>query len=194
MTPLELIANLLATASILFAGRNSVHTWWTGLVGCAVFTVVFYDAHLYADVLLQVFFVVTSILGWIRWVRGSSEKPVSDASSWRVIGLATLAAIVATIGYGMLLHRYTQAYQPFADSTVLAFSVLAQVLLMRRDVATWPFWLLVNSVAVPLYLSRGLYLTAGLYAVYWVNAIIAWRYWWRLARTPNAEADAGAAA
>jgi nicotinamide mononucleotide transporter len=194
VTAAEILANLLATASILAAGRNSVHTWWTGLAGCAVFTVVFYEAHLYADVLLQLFFVVTSVIGWIRWARGASDRPVSDASSWRVIGAATLAAALATVGYGILLHRYTAAYQPFADSAVLAFSVLAQVLLMRRDVATWPFWLLVNSVAVPLYLSRGLYLTSALYAVYWVNAIVAWRYWWRLARAARPPAGAGAPA
>ncbi|CUI08723.1 Ribosyl nicotinamide transporter, PnuC-like [Janthinobacterium sp. CG23_2] len=62
------------------------------------------------------------------------------------------------------------------------FSVVAQLLLMQRKVENWAFWILVNTVAVPLYASRGLYLTAFLYACYWVNAIVSWLWWRRLAR------------
>jgi nicotinamide mononucleotide transporter len=48
---------------------------------------------------------------------------------------------------------------------------------MQRRLETWAFWLLVNTIAVPLYASRGLYLTAFLYAGYWINAVISWRWW-----------------
>jgi nicotinamide mononucleotide transporter len=59
------------------------------------------------------------------------------------------------------------------------FSVIAQVLLMGRRIENWPVWLLVNTISVPLYASRGLYLTAVLYAAYWINALVAWRHWRR---------------
>ena len=63
-----------------------------------------------------------------------------------------------------ILHRYTDAYAPFWDSFVLSVSVLAQFLLLNRKLESWYFWLLVNTVAVPLYCSRGLWLTGALYA------------------------------
>jgi nicotinamide mononucleotide transporter len=66
------------------------------------------------------------------------------------------------------------------DSTVLAFSVLAQLLLMRRKYETWWFWLLVNTISIPLYVSRGLVLTAVLFAAFWVNAAVAMVRWRRL--------------
>jgi nicotinamide mononucleotide transporter len=88
------------------------------------------------------------------------------------------AGVAGTLCYGLMLHRYTNAYAPFIDSTVLAFSILAQLLLMARRIENWPVWVLVNMVSVPLYASRGLYLTALLYAGYFVNALISWR-WWR---------------
>lgn len=50
---LEIAANVTVAASILLAGRNSVHTWWTGIIGCTLFGLVFYEARLYADVVLQ---------------------------------------------------------------------------------------------------------------------------------------------
>jgi len=80
MSPLELAANLLAGASILLAGRNSVHTWWTGIVGCGLFAFVFLHSRLYADTVLQAFFVITSVVGWWQWLHGSHGEalPVTD--------------------------------------------------------------------------------------------------------------------
>ena len=181
MSPLEIAANVLAGASILLAGRNSVHTWWTGIVGCSLFAVVFLHSRLYADVVLQAFFVGTSVIGWWQWLHGrdGEELPVTDLPPRHLLGQLAAGAVGAVL-YGLLLRRFTNAYAPFLDSTVLAFSIVAQLLMMRRRVQNWPFWLLVNSIAVPLYASRGLYLTSALYAVYWINALISWRHWRRL--------------
>jgi len=189
MSLMEVLANVLATASILLAGRNSVHTWWTGIIGCALFAVVFWTARLYADVVLQTFFVGASIVGWWYWCKpvDRAEKDIAHTSTRALVWIAA-SAIIATCIYGTLLHRFTDAYAPFADSSVLAISVLAQLLLMRRRIETWPAWLLVNTIAVPLYASRGLTLTALLYSAYWINALIAWRHWLRLSRPESATA------
>lgn len=191
MSPLEIAANVLAGASILLAGRNSVHTWWTGIVGCSLFAIVFLHSRLYADVLLQAFFVGTSAVGWWQWRHGrdGGELPVSDLPPHHLLGQLAAGAVGAVL-YGLLLRRFTNAYAPFLDSTVLAFSIVAQLLMMRRRVQNWPFWLLVNSIAVPLYASRGLYLTSALYAVYWINALVSWRHWRRLREAPIAAAAA----
>ncbi|WP_238390333.1 nicotinamide riboside transporter PnuC [Pseudoxanthomonas daejeonensis] len=171
----------MATVSILLAARNSVHTWWTGIVGCALFSWLFFNSQLYADVLLQFFFVVASMVGWWQWMGGIRKAPlVVRATSGRSLIWMGAIAVAAALVYGALLHRFTDAYAPFADSAVLSLSVLAQLLLMRRRVETWPVWLLVNTIAVPLYASRGLMVTAVLYSAYWINACVAWRYWHRL--------------
>ncbi|MDR0781545.1 MAG: nicotinamide riboside transporter PnuC [Pseudomonadales bacterium] len=180
-SPLELAANALITVSIALAGRNSVHTWWLGIMGCALFAALFAQARLYADALLQVFFILTSAWGWWRWQQrhDGSVLPVSRVHPGTLAWIAPTAAVL-TLGYGLLLHRFTNAYAPFVDSAVLVLSVIAQLLLMQRRLDTWPFWLLTNTIAVPLYASRDLYLTAVLYAFYWVNALVAWRHWRRL--------------
>lgn len=179
----ELAAGVLTTVSILLAARNSVHTWWTGIAGCALFAVTFYRAALYADVTLQAFFIVTSAIGWWHWLRGRAGEtlPVTRTTR-REFGGAIVLAALATVGYGALLMRFTNAYAPFIDSAVLALSVVAQVFLLRRRVENWPVWLLVNTIAVPLYASRGLQLTAVLYAAYWVNAWFGWWRWRQLQR------------
>jgi len=193
VTPLEVAANAFIAVSIVLAGRNSVHTWWSGIVGCSLFGLLFAQNRLYADVVLQVFFVATSLLGWRQWLHGRAGAPLPVTHA----GMRTLlwivpAGLLAAAGYGALLHYHTDAYAPFADSAVLVFSVIAQLLMMRRKIENWPVWLLVNTIAVPLYASRGLYLTAVLYTGFWVNAVVSWIWWRRLAARDAAARRANA--
>jgi nicotinamide mononucleotide transporter len=181
---IEIAANAFNAASIFLAGRNSVHMWWTTIVNCALFAYVFYNAKLYADVTLQMFFIATGVAGWWRWEHGvqGGELPVRHTPR-ALLAWSIVAGAAVTIAYGWLLWAFTDAYAPFLDSTILAFSVVGQLLLIDRRVETWWFWLLVNTIAVPLYASRGLDVTAVLYAAFWVNAIVALRRWRKLAKT-----------
>ncbi len=177
MTFLEITANEAATVSILLAGRNSVHTWWIGIVGCGLFGVLFWSTQLYADAVLQAFFILASLVGWWHWMERNGLASHIRRTRKRALAWMATGAITFTIVYGTILHQFTDAYAPFADSAVLAVSVLAQLLLMGRRIETWPAWLLVNTITVPLYASRGLTLTAILYALYWINALVAWWHW-----------------
>jgi nicotinamide mononucleotide transporter len=181
----EIAANALNAVSILLAGCNSVHTWWTGILGCLLFGAVFFGAKLYADVTLQAFFVITSAVGWWTWLHGGpgEQLRVRRTPPALVAGLLAGAAAVAA-GYGWVLHRFTDAYAPFLDSVVLAFSALGQFLLMGRRYESWWCWLLVNTVAVPLFVSRGLHVTAALYAAFWLNAIVSLVRWRRFLSVP----------
>jgi nicotinamide mononucleotide transporter len=182
VNPQEIAANAFVALAIFLAGRNSIHTWWTGIIGCALFSWVFYDARLYADVTLQVFFIITSLYGWWRWRRGQDGAALPVRFSPPVlIAVWGSSAVAVAAGYGWLLYRFTDAYAPFLDSIVLAFSVLGQLLMMERRVENWWAWLLVNTIAVPLYASRGLSVTAVLYAAFWVNAVVSLVRWRRLA-------------
>jgi nicotinamide mononucleotide transporter len=177
----EIAANLLNAISILLAGLNSVHTWWVGILGCLFFGWVFFSTQLYADMTLQLFFIITGIIGWWRWLRGNQGAPLPVCRTRpRLLTVLLALAVLVALFYGGLLHQFTNAYAPFLDSIMLAFSVLGQLLLMRRHYESWWCWLLVNSIAVPLYLSRGLTLTALLYAAFWVNAVVALVRWRKL--------------
>src|SRR5262245_45704526 len=171
---MEIAANAVTAVSIWLAARNNAWTWPTGIIGCGLFGVVFLQTQLYADASLQLFFIATSLIGWWQWFhrpdsQGIHERPVTDASSATLVWMA-VAALLTTLIYGTALHRFTNAYLPYVDSAVLALSVMAQFLLMQRKIATWPTWLLVNTISVALFASRGLIITAVLYACYWVNA------------------------
>ncbi len=177
LTILEWLANAFYLVSVVLAAKNNINTWWTGIVGTLLFAILFFKVQLYADVTLMLFYLGTSVYGWSYWRKGTVLAPISQTRS-NILALFTFGAVLTTLLYGVLLHIWTDAYAPFIDSAILMFSVLAQLLLMRRRIETWVFWLLVDTIAVPLYFSRGLELTAILYVGFWLNAVYG--YWsWR---------------
>lgn len=133
---------------------------------------------LYADVTLQLFFIATSITGWIHWLKGQGGDvlPVRRTQASHFF-LLLLCAVVVAGGYGFCSTPLPMP-GPWLDSLILTFSVLAQFMLMGRRIENWYVWLAVNTLAVPLYMTRGLNLTAGLYFLFWINA---WHglYQWR---------------
>jgi nicotinamide mononucleotide transporter len=202
MSFVELWANVMTVVCIFLAGRNNVHTWWTGIVASVLFGIVFFQANLYADVTLQAFFIVTGFVGWYNWITknnlydmsvdGEGSELVSKTETLSVqyaesglMGTYIFLAVLVAAVYGWILHTYTNAFAPWIDSTVLTFSIVAQLLLMSRKVQNWPVWVLVNTLSVPLYFSRELYLTSALYAVFFVNALVSWRTWVNLAKEPQ---------
>ena len=197
MSPLEIAANVFNLLSVWFSARNSVHTWWSGIVGCALYTVMFTEVKLYADVTLQVFFIGSCIVGWWNWLYGRkrdgvrTELPITRVAPRLAIVFA-LTATLSAAGYGALLHAFTDASNPFIDSAVLALSILAQLLMVARKIESWPVWLAVDLIAVPLYASKGLWLTAGVYAFFLVLVVMGWLRWRSLIaeqRAPRALAE-----
>ena len=178
MSVLEISANVMVAVAIFLAGRNSVHTWLVGIVGCILFGFLFFGAKLYADVTLQVFFVMTGLIGWYQWTGGRAKTalPITRTKS-STLGIAIVVGIGVGVAYAARLYNFTDAYAPGWDTALLVGSVIGQILLMNRKIETWGFWLIVNTIAVPLFISRGLYLTSVLYAAYWFHAIYAYRKW-----------------
>ena len=176
---LEYAANGFYLLAVFLAARNSIHTWWLGIIGCALFAALFYRVQLYAETTLMLFFIATNVLGWYQWGRQRGIKHVSRTRLKKLIYFSALALLLTAM-YGYLLHSTTDAYAPFIDSAVLMFSIIAQFLLMNRKLETWWFWLIVNTLAIPLYISRELYVTALVYTGFWFNAWYGLYIWHRL--------------
>ncbi|WP_336957899.1 nicotinamide riboside transporter PnuC [Sphingobium aquiterrae] len=172
MSPLEAIAVLLGLANIVLLVRRSIWNYPFGIATVSLYGLIFFRERLYSDALLQGLFLALNIYGWANWVRASDT---ADDAEGRVpvqrmpgagVGLCALGAAGATLAWGTIMHRYTDAAMPYWDASVAMMSVLAQYLLARRYIDNWAWWIAVDLVAVPLYWAKGLHLTAGLYVVY----------------------------
>lgn len=179
----EIAGFLLGVVGVVLMIRQHLLAWPVGLVQVAIYAWVFYGSRLYSDAILQVIFFVLLVYGWIQWRRGvrdgqvRHELPVTSLTlSGKLICLGIGA--VATGAWGEFMHRNTDAALPHWDAFILAFSMVAQWMQARKKIENWALWMAVNVVAIGVYFTKQLYLTAILYAVF-LGLAVAGRLTWQ---------------
>lgn len=179
MTIIELIAVVLGLISVWLVTRQNVICYPLGIVSVFIYIFIFYEVKLYADMGLQVFFVILQAYGWYEWLYGGENRtalPVRRASRSAMVFLSLFtAAGSASLGY--VLHRYTDAAVPFADSMLTVMSMAGQWLVARKYIENWTVWMVVNIGSIAMYGYKELYFTMVLYAVYFGLAIVGYRAW-----------------
>ena len=183
MGGIEIAAALLGVINVLLVVRRSVWNYPFGIAMVGLYFFVFWDAKLYSDALLQIFFLLIQAYGWWAWVHaawvdhgvvvGWLRNP--DRARW----VAGTALGIAIWGTGMA--RFTDAVAPMADATIAGLSVSAQILQSFRKVESWVLWVLVDILAIGLFAWRGLAVTAALYGLFLVLAIAGLFEWRRKA-------------
>ena len=177
----EITAALITVFSIWLATRENIWYYPTGVVALLMYTWLYYGAKLYAEAFLQIVCLVLMLYGWYEWLHGGerrTELPVTRTPRWAwASGIAAGLLVSAATVWVQL--RYTDNPAPYVDSSLMAWSLVAQWMTARKWIENWILWLLINTVSVPLYVTRGLTVTAILYVGLWVLAIVGWREWRR---------------
>lgn len=188
MNPLEIIAVALGLANVGLLVRRSIWNYPFGMAMVALYVTIFWEAKLYGEAGLQVFFFFVQGWGWYLWARaGGLEHAVAVRwMRWPARIASLLVMAIVTIALGTLMHRLTDAAMPFADAAITGASVVAQVLLSIRRIENWILWIAVDIGAIALYIERDLHLTAGLYCAFLVLATMGLVEWFRAARRDEA--------
>lgn len=187
MSAWEIAGSALGVVGVVLMIRQHLAAWPVGLVQVAIYAWVFHDAKLYAGAALQGVFFGLLVYGWWHWWRAGRDAgtgpglPVTRLRPRDRVLLAAAAAALA-LGWGEALRRFTDAAQPHADAAIFAFSLLAQALQAQKKLENWVVWIGVNLLAVGLYATQGLHLTAALYAVFLALAAAGLRAWRRSER------------
>ena len=145
----------------------------------ALYTVVFFQAKLYADAGLQVVYFVLQIYGWYEWLHGGKArgKILVTRISLRLGVVLVVVAVMATALMGYLLATKTDAALPYWDSTATVLSLIAQWMLARKIIENWLVWITVDLLSIGIYAAKALYPTMALYAAFLVLAAFGWIEW-----------------
>ncbi len=158
--------------------RRSLLCWPIILVADVLYLIVFYQARLLSDAMLQVFFVAFTVYGWWNWWRGvQQEGEVRVASlSGLSTAVAVLAGIAGTFFLGVIA-KGLNASLPYMDASLASFSLVASWWQARRNIECWWLWIAVDLLYVGEYGYKDLWLTAVLYIVLVGLAIVGLRQW-----------------
>ena len=178
---LEWIATASGVLCVLLLVRRSLWNYPFAILSVSLFAIVFRDAKLYSDALLQIFFIAINIFGWFSWSRsqaGAGEVVVERLTPVQQVGVLS-GVIGLTLGWGAIMASQTDATFPYIDAAIAMMSVVAQILLAMRKLENWYLWIAVDLIAIPLFAAKGLYLTAGLYVIYLGLSLWGLRDWAR---------------
>lgn len=197
MSILEAFGTLVGLVYLWLEYKASIHLWLAGIVMPAVYLVVYYQAGLYADFGINVYYLLAAVYGWSMWRYGgfirrrvlrsqkANEQKTVEALPITHVSLRQLAAALLTFVLLLLLIaavliRFTDSDVPWLDSFTTALSFVGMWMLARKFVEQWIVWIVVDMVSAGLYVYKGLYLTAALYALYVIIAIFGYMKWKRL--------------
>ncbi len=182
MNYLEIIGTLVGLVYLWLEYRASIHLWITGMVMPAIYLFVYYDAGLYADVGINVYYLLAAVYGWWRWRFGhkaSQQLPITRMPLRRYLPLAGLF-VAAFFAIAWLLIDFTDSTVPWLDSFTTALSIVGMWMLAQKYLEQWIVWIAVDVVCCGLYFYKELPFTATLYGLYAVIALFGYYKWKRL--------------
>ncbi len=180
---LQWVAVFFGVAEVLLAKRNNVLLYPAGLIGTGLSILLLLEAQLYAETLLNVYYVVMSIYGWYFWMRKRNEPPVpityTTKKEWIITAFITFGGWLVLY---LVLKNYTPSNVPVWDAFVSSTAWAGTWLLTRRKIENWLVLNLSNLFAVPLLFYKNLPLFALLTLFLFVVAIFGYFDWKKIYR------------
>lgn len=179
---LEIAGVIVGLIYLWLEYRASVWLWAASIVMPAIYIFIYAESGFYADMGINIYYLVASIYGWVAWLRrGDDGQPLKITHTPRkmilpLIAVGTIAMVVITY----ILLNYTDSTVPYGDSFTTALSVVALYMLARKQAEQWLVWLVVDAVSCALYISKGIHLTAALYGLYTILAWVGYRRWLKM--------------
>ncbi len=175
----EITAVLFAVLYLVLAIRQNIWCWLCAMVSTAIYVWLFIDAKLYMESVLNIFYFIMAVYGWFVWHSGDSDERALSVSVWSAVThfTAVLMIVILTAISGYALTNYTDAAYPYIDSATTFAAIWATFLVARKVLENWWYWLVIDTVSVLIYWSRGLELTALLFVVYVVMipfGLVSW--------------------
>ena len=184
MSWLEIASVAFGLAYLVLAVRQNILCWAAALISTLLSLVLFYDARLYPETALQVFYAAMAVYGWWQWRHGGRpgervepQLPVS-VWPWRYHALAVAGSIAAALALGTALS-HTNAAFPYLDSFTSVGAVITTYMVAKKVLENWVYWLVIDGITLYIYWQRSLYLYAALFVVYLVLVVVGFYRWHR---------------
>lgn len=148
--------------------KEDIKNFPIGIINIVIFFFMFWGQKLYGSAVLQVFFLVLSIWGWVVWLRGQKNtKEVAVSTDVTALdgSLSLMIGSAATFVFGRYLAT-TGDPSPYLDSALAIFSIVAQYFMSKKVIQCWYIWISVDVVSIWVYAHTNLYITAGLYFIF----------------------------
>ena len=185
-SPWEGVAVVLSVAYLLLAMRQSLWCWPAAFVSTLIFAILFFDAALLMDSVLNGYYLVMAVYGWYAWKHGKMGEKALHVSAWGVAKNLKIILVLGgvSLGFGYVMETYTHADFAYLDSATTVFAVFTTYMLAQKILENWLYWVVIDAVSIYIYIEKAFYLTAVLFCLYTVLAVLGFFQWKNDAKRP----------
>ncbi len=176
---IETVAVFFSIIYVVLAAKESIWCWAAALISVSIYIYICFQAQLYAETGLQVFYFIMAIYGYFSWKKNNSLLKINELAISNHILIMILGSLLTFI-LGFYLSAYTDAQLPIVDSFTTVFSVIATYMVVKKILSNWLYFIIIDAVSIYLYFSRDLHMTALLFSIYTIIAIIGYWKWSKL--------------
>ena len=180
-TLLELFAVTMNILSVIYAKRNSILVYPTGLIGTGIFVYILYNFSLLGDMIINFYFVLMSIYGWYYWAQKKDGQTLNNVSrtSIKEYYFILILGITSLLSIYLIYNFYDKwnSWTAYVDTITTAIFFVAMYLMARRKVESWIFWIIGDLITIPLYFYKGLTISSIQYLIFLILAILGYISW-----------------
>ncbi len=180
-TLLELFAVIMNIFSVIYAKRNSILVYPTGLIGTGIFVYILYNFSLLGDMIINFYFVIMSIYGWYYWSQKKNGEVLHNVSrtSTKEYYFILMLGVISLISIYAIYNFYDKwdSWTAYVDTITTAIFFVAMYLMARRKVESWIFWIIGDIITIPLYFYKGLTISSIQYLIFLILAILGYISW-----------------
>lgn len=193
LTWFQFLGTIFGITQVLLARKNNVHNYLFGIVSILLSMWVLYQSKLYADILLNLYYLVMSIYGWFYWKFGKQKDPAPISYSDRTEQITAVGIVIVcfTLMFYWLKY-YTNSDVPYWDASVSAFAWAGMWLMAKRKMENWIYLNISNIISIPLHIYKDLYIYAGLTIFLFIVGISGYLKWRKIVRDETRTQYSGA--
>ena len=178
---LELFAVIMNIISVVYAKKNNILVYPTGLIGTGIFVYILLNFSLLGDTIINAYFFSMSIYGWYFWSRKKDEVIINQVSTINrneikylfILAISSLIFIYLVYDYFDKWNNWTA----YVDNVTTAIFFIAMWLMAKRKVESWIFWIIGDLITVPLYFYKGLTISSLQYIIFLILAVLGYISW-----------------
>ena len=173
---IESVAVFFSILYVILASKESIWCWGAAAISVSLYIYICFFAQLYAETGLQIFYLFMAFYGYYNWNNKNRNLQISE---WNISTHLLIVFIggLLTFLIGFYLTSYTNAKMPIVDAFTTVFSVFATYMVTKKILGNWLYWIVIDLVSSYLYLVRNLEMTALLFMVYTIIAILGYLSW-----------------
>ncbi|MBK97258.1 MAG: nicotinamide mononucleotide transporter [Balneola sp.] len=176
---IEGLAVSTGLASVWFSVKERIWVYPIGLISVSIYVYLSFIYGIYADMGINIYYVLMSIYGWYRWLQPSESSAFKEIThnSRKEWLLSIVLFLLSWVILFVILQRFTDSEIPLWDSLTTSLAIVGMWLMAEKKVEHWLFWIATDLLSIPLYYYKDLLLTSGQFFVFTVLAVMGWFQW-----------------